>query len=100
MIFGEGTEYYSGSDQVRFYHSTVLDIAAKLGIVGCVAYLVHFIQKYLTLLIKRTTFKTFVLIGVLTAGTYGLIDVYYFNFTCVLVLALALCFAEKSQREI
>lgn len=99
-LLGEGTNYSASTDAVvGFYHSTVLDIMAKLGLVGCVAYGFHFIQKYFILLFRRNTFKTLVLFGMLGSGLYGLIDVSYFNFVYLFILVLILGQAERSPRE-
>lgn len=97
LLFGEGTSYSATGNSVAFYHELFLDIAAKLGLVGCAAYLIHFIQKYKLLLKRMTSFKVLVLIGMLGGGAYGLIDVSYFNYIYLFVLVIIMTYVEKED---
>ena len=74
-----------------WYHSSILDILASLGIIGLVTFGIHFVQKY-KYLFNNKMFHF--LLGFLLSELYGLIDVNYFNFMYLFIYVLILSTLE------
>ncbi len=84
-------------DPTPWFHSTLFDTLASLGLVGVFAFGVHLFEKYRFFWTNRDDFKRFALLGILGSGLYGMIDISYYHFSYFLLLVFLLAVAE--QRE-
>ena len=84
-------------DPTPWFHSTLLDTLASLGLVGVAAFGIHFYEKYHFFVTQRDDFKRFALLALLGSGLYGMIDISYYHFSYFLLLVFLLAVAE--QRE-
>lgn len=96
FIFGTG--YYYKTDQTKsfmyMFHSTPLQIAANLGIIGIIAFGYFYFQKYLILIKNlKCPMGVAMLVAILSLELYGLIDVmlvvYYIAITTLIMLIIA-----------
>lgn len=95
--------YLEGSFLAPRYHSTIIQMMASTGVVGCIAYSFHRIQTFRLLFKRFTLNKLFVgfCIGVILVNS--LIDCMFFNFgpglhyACLLVMLEGLAIKEEAE---
>lgn len=90
-LIGKGTMLTVSNNLNPWYHSSILDILASLGIIGLVTFGIHFVQKY-KYLFNNKMFHF--LLGFLLSELYGLIDVNYFNFMYLFIYVLIISTLE------
>ena len=99
FIFGTG--YYYKTEQTRsfmyMFHSTVLQIAANLGIVGIIAFGYFYYHKY-KILIKnlKCPMGMASLVAVVSIELYGIIDVTLVIYYIAITMLILLIIAQKS----
>ena len=101
-IFGKGlyspffdNEFTGG---YQWGHSTVIHTLYTMGSVGGVALGIHFIQKYLNLLIKPNTEKIIAVFSFAISGLYGLVDVSYYFINYMIVFIMYLICLQKTVK--
>ena len=99
ITFGNGivAEYYNANSATGYrevfvvYHSTFYEALATVGIIGVIALLIHFIEKYLMLFKFELSVALVMLFGYLILDIYGMIDntygMYYFMGPLVISMA-------------
>ncbi len=72
-----------------WYHNTFLDVMVSLGVVGLIAFIFHYYQKYKFFIKNRKDlFVLFGYLGIIGSGLYGLIDVTYFNYIWLFIFMI------------
>lgn len=96
-IFGKGVlsafeQNASGDVVYEWGHSTILQTVRTMGLVGCIAMIIHLVQKYFVLIRKPTVWKIIVIASFAISGLYGLFDVsyYFINYMIPLILGMAM----------
>lgn len=90
-VFGAGWDYKLNSDGYSpyFYHSTVLQIIATMGITGVIAFVFFYFWRYRTLLhYRKNPAYIALLAGLVLFDMYGMIDTTFFSPT---FFAMMLC---------
>jgi len=98
-IIGIGTTLSVKYGVTAWYHSTLFDTLAALGIVGLVAFGYHFYQKYRLLWkYKKDSFVIFMYIGIICSGLYGMIDVSYYNLIWLFIFVMMMAAIEAQVK--
>lgn len=100
-IFGKGvlSAFESNDSGVVVYewgHSTILQTVRTMGLVGCIAMIIHLVQKYFVLLKRPTIWKIMVVASFGISGLYGLFDVSYYFINYMIPLILGMAMLESS----
>lgn len=101
-FFGVGLDYdfgFWGEFQVYWYHSTFFQILACFGIFGMLSFAYFFVMRYRAFLIKPSTVKLAVLLGLLMLEAYGMIDIVFFNTYTYMIMMILCLGAEKSLND-
>lgn len=101
-IFGAGFYGEDGIDlptPLKKFHSTVLQILASAGIVGCVGFIVHYFQRYKMMFTKLSVFKMFALFGLALYEAYGLIDINLLRYFQIILLVIIFTTCEKESEK-
>lgn len=103
-IFGWGFDYRLGefahdSYTPYWYHSTVLQAMASMGIVGLLSLIYLEFSRYRTFLTKRNTLKLAVMAGLLLYDLYSLVDVCFYAPNTYIIFMLMSLAAEKDSDE-
>ncbi len=101
-IFGAGFYGEDGIDlptPLKKFHSTVLQILASAGIVGCIGFIVHYFQRYKMMFTKLSVFKVFALFGLALYEAYGLIDINLLRYFQIILLVIILVTCEKETEK-
>lgn len=102
-LFGVGQGYYnpdgwlSLSPVVAYnFHSTFFHVLATMGIVGLVAYIFYFIQRYRIIMAKNSVFNLFAFFSFTMFEMYGMVDTCEFNvMPAMLVVTIILTVIER-----
>jgi O-antigen ligase len=100
-IIGIGTVLSVKYGVSAWYHSTLFDTLAGLGIIGLVALGFHLFQKY-KFYIKniKDPFVFLMYIGIICSGLYGMIDVSYYNIIWLFIfVAMLSCLETQVKLE-
>ncbi len=102
-IFGSGfydsyiNEEWTMSVVPYFYHNTLIQILASVGLIGFAAYLFHRVQTVLTVCKRPNIYKTFMGICILGLLLFCMLDVLFFCIYPMIFYALILVFMEQDQ---
>lgn len=104
-IFGKGVlstfeQNASGDVVYEWGHSTILQTVRTMGTVGCIAMIIHLVQKYFVLLKRPTTWKIMVGASFAISGLYGLFDVSYYFINYMIPLILGMALLESSFKKL
>lgn len=103
-IFGVGIGYFGsnydgGTMGFYFFHSTLLQIMACMGLVGIAAYVYNYVGRY-KIIIKKDVFNIFILLGLLAFEGYSMIDTGTFNpMPSMIILMFITFFVELSNER-
>ena len=98
-IIGIGTVLSPKYNNNVWYHSTIFDTLASLGLVGMVMFIIHFVQKYAFFFKNRKDRFIFLgYVGIICSGLYGLVDVTYYNFIWLAVFIVMLVVLESQSK--
>lgn len=103
-IFGVGIGYFGsnydgGTMGFYFFHSTLLQIIACMGLVGIAAYVYNYVGRY-KIIIKKDVFNIFILLGLLAFEGYSMIDTGTFNpMPSMIILMFITFFVELSNER-
>ncbi len=79
------------------YHNTFVQLLASGGVVALIAYLFHRVQTILLVVKKRTPFKVFLGLSVLSILIGSLLDCHFFNFGPGLIYGVLLVSIERTE---
>ena len=92
--------YTTGYIKIYYFHSTVMQVLACMGIVGICAYVYYFFSRYKIIMLKRNQFTTLVFIAFTVFTIYGMIDCCEFYATPAMLTATQLiAFVEIINTE-
>ena len=103
-IFGVGIGYFGsnydgGTMGFYFFHSTLLQIIACMGLVGIAAYVYNYVGRY-KIIIKKDVFNIFILLGLLAFEGYSMIDTGTFTpMPSMIILMFITFFVELSNER-
>ncbi|MBR2498455.1 MAG: O-antigen ligase family protein [Clostridia bacterium] len=106
-IFGVGLGYVNAdatltTDALHAYnfHSTLFHVCATMGIVGLIAYVYYFIQRFRILGAKNTSFNLFSLTAFVMYTLYGLMDTCEFMIMPqMLIVTILIVIVEKTNKR-
>lgn len=96
-IFGTNLYYlFEIKGKIYWYHNTLLQMASSMGLVGLLAMLYHWFEKYRVIVKSFNPFNVFLTIALLMTEIHGLIDVTYFAVHFMIPLIAILLIMEKN----
>ena len=82
--------YTPGFIKIYYFHSTLMQVIACMGIVGIFAYAYYFYSRYKIIMLKRNLFTTIAFIAFTVFSIYGMIDCCEFYATPTMLTATQL----------
>lgn len=86
----DSLKYVTGFFNIFYFHSTLLQVLACMGLVGLFAYAYYFYSRYKIIMLKRNLFTTIVFIAFTVFSIYGMIDCCEFYATPAMLTATQL----------
>ncbi len=106
-IFGASLGYYNDAlynnanaiVYTYFFHSTFFQIIASMGIMGLIAYVYYFVQRYRVLTCKFCAFNLFAYVSFSLFEIYGFVDVCEFSIIPNMIFATLIIVAVEYTNE-
>lgn len=99
-IFGVGFYYLHGGEIPHWYHNTILQLLASLGVFGLLMFVPLLWQRYTTPLKRFNRLNFFLLCALVMSGLYALLDVNFFNIYPNLIIICMYIIIEREPNTV
>jgi O-antigen ligase len=101
LAYNPGLYYFPKSMCIYWYHSTLFQVLASLGLAGAAAYLMQFLFRLKALLGAKGKFNTFAALSFAGFAAYSMVNVGYFTpLPFVLILTMFFIMVERNNRPV